>query len=69
MHAAIGDTLVIEGTYSGTPRRLGVITGLRHPDGSPPYMVRWLDSEHETLVFPGPDSRIITEGDKDHKDR
>ncbi|MBO3752739.1 DUF1918 domain-containing protein [Streptosporangiaceae bacterium NEAU-GS5] len=63
MHATIGDKLVIESTQGGSARRLGVITGLRHPDGSPPYVVHWLDAEHETLVFPGPDARIIPKDD------
>jgi hypothetical protein len=56
--AKVGDRLVEEGTHVGDPRRVGVITALRHDDGTPPYMVRWLDTEHEALVYPGPDSRI-----------
>jgi len=39
-------------------RRIGVVVKLRHPDDSPPYVVRWLDDGHEALVFPGPDARI-----------
>jgi hypothetical protein len=35
-----------------------VIIALRHGDGTPPYEVRWLDSGHEALVFPGPEARI-----------
>lgn len=48
----------MEGTHVGDRRRIGVVVELRHPDGSPPYMVRWLDDGHEALVFPGPDARI-----------
>ncbi|WP_431934323.1 DUF1918 domain-containing protein [Nonomuraea jabiensis] len=58
MKAAVGDLLVIEGARQGEPRRIGMIIALRHDDGSPPYDVRWLDEEHETLVYPGPDARI-----------
>jgi hypothetical protein len=58
MKATIGDRLVLEGTHVGDHRRVGVITSVRHEDGSPPYVVRWLDDGHEALVYPGPDSRI-----------
>jgi hypothetical protein len=58
MKAEVGDRLVVESTHLDEPRRVGIIVGLRHSDGSPPYVVRWLNEEHETLVFPGPDARI-----------
>lgn len=58
MKAHVGDRLVLEGTHVGDHRRIGVITELRHDDGTPPYVVRWLDDGHEALVFPGPDARI-----------
>jgi hypothetical protein len=58
MKAHVGDRLVVEGTHVGDPPRVGVITALRRPDGAPPYLVRWLDNEHEALVFPGPDARV-----------
>ena len=58
MKAHVGDRLIVEGTHQGDARRVGIITELRHPDGTPPYLVRWLDSEHEALVFPGPDARV-----------
>lgn len=58
MRAQLGDRLVLEGTHVGDPRRVGTIVGLRHPDGSPPYEVRWLDHGREALVFPGPDARV-----------
>jgi Domain of unknown function (DUF1918) len=58
MIAHVGDRLVLEGTHVGQPRRIGVITEVRHDDGTPPYVVRWLDDGHEALVFPGPDARV-----------
>ena len=58
MKAKVGDRLILEGTHVGDRRRYGVVLALRHDDGSPPYVVRWLDDGHEALVFPGPDSRI-----------
>jgi hypothetical protein len=58
MKAKVGDRLVLEGTHVGDRRRYGVVIGLRHEDGSPPYVVRWLDDGHEGLVFPGPDAHV-----------
>ncbi|GGM89368.1 hypothetical protein GCM10010106_40930 [Thermopolyspora flexuosa] len=59
MKAAVGDQIVIESMHLDEPRRIGTIVALRHEDGSPPYVVRWEGQEHETLVFPGPDARIV----------
>ncbi|WP_031171661.1 DUF1918 domain-containing protein [Streptosporangium roseum] len=58
MKAKVGDRLIVESTHLGEPRRIGIITGLHHPDGSPPYDVHWLDQEHEAMIFPGPGARI-----------
>jgi hypothetical protein len=58
MKAHIGDRLVLAGAHVGDVRRIGIIIEVRHPDGSPPYRVRWLDDDHEGLIFPGPDARV-----------
>lgn len=58
MKAHVGDRLILEGTHVGDRRRVGVITAVGHSDGTPPYTVRWLDNDHEALVFPGPDARV-----------
>jgi hypothetical protein len=58
MKAKVGDRLVEEGKHVGDHQRVGVVTALRHADGTPPYTVRWLDSGHEALVYPGSDARI-----------
>jgi hypothetical protein len=58
MKGQVGDRLVLEGTHVGDPRRVGVITEVRHRDGTPPYEVRWLGDDHRALVFPGPDAHI-----------
>jgi nitroimidazol reductase NimA-like FMN-containing flavoprotein (pyridoxamine 5'-phosphate oxidase superfamily) len=58
MRAHLGDQLVIESTKSGATRRDGEIVGLHHTDGTPPYDVRWSDTDEVTLVFPGPDAHI-----------
>ena len=58
MKAKVGDRLVINGTNLGDRRRVGIVTGVAHPDGSPPFVVRWLEDEHESVVFPGPTAHI-----------
>lgn len=60
MKAKTGDWLVIKGTTVGRPDQRGLITEIRSPDGSPPYVVRWLESGHTSTVFPGPDAFIVT---------
>jgi Domain of unknown function (DUF1918) len=60
MKAVIGDWVVVEGTHLSEPRRRGLIVEVHHPDGSPPYLVRWTDTDTETLFFPGPDARVLT---------
>ena len=60
MKAQPGDWLIVEGPTLNDHRREGLITKLRHIDGSPPYFVRWLDTDDLTLVFPGPDAHVET---------
>jgi len=58
MMARIGDRLVLDGRHLGDSRRVGVVMGVAHSDGTPPYQVRWLDSGRTTLVFPEAQARI-----------
>ncbi len=58
MHAAVGDRLVVRSNHVDGPVRDGEIIEVRHEDGSPPYVVRWSDTGHEALVFPGPDAEV-----------
>jgi len=58
MEAHVGDRLVPDGDH----HRVGVIIGLRNPDGSPPYVVKWLSDGHIALVFPGPYTRVVRGG-------
>ncbi len=56
--ARVGDTLLIEdGSVPGTAR-IGQIITVSSPDGSPPYRVRWLAGEYESLISPGPGARV-----------
>jgi len=58
MRARVGGWVVIEGRVLDEPRRQGQVIGLIHSDGSPPYQVRWVEDDHESIVFPGPGARI-----------
>ncbi|MFG2859209.1 DUF1918 domain-containing protein [Streptomyces sioyaensis] len=58
MKAHIGDQLVVESPTTGAMRRDGEIIGLHHADGTPPYDVRWSDTDEVTVIFPGPDAHI-----------
>ena len=58
MFATVGDRLVVRATHVDEPDRDGEILGVPHSDGGPPYLVRWFDTGHETLVFPGPDAFV-----------
>ncbi len=58
MQARVGDRIVIRGHHVGEPIRDGEILEVRGPEGGPPYIVRWEDSGHETLFFPGSDALI-----------
>jgi hypothetical protein len=48
----------VNGTHISDHERDGEILEVRGKDGTPPYVVRWHDTGHEALVFPGPDATI-----------
>ena len=56
MHASVGDRMVIQPHHLGEPPRDGEVLAVRGSDGGPPFVVRWSDTGHETLFFPGPDA-------------
>jgi hypothetical protein len=58
MQASTGDRIVIHGHRIGEPDRDCEVLEVRGPDGGPPYLVRWGDSGHESLFFPGPDASV-----------
>jgi uncharacterized protein DUF1918 len=55
MRAQVGDRLIVEGDET----RTGLIIGVPHADGSPPYVVRWLADGHIAMVSPGGFARIV----------
>ena len=59
MKASVGDTVVVESSVVAGAVRHGRVVEVRHPDGTPPFLVEWQDSGERTLVFPGPDTRVL----------
>ncbi len=57
MKAEMGDELVVESTEPMC-RRTGTIVGLKNADGSPPYLVHWVVGDYDSLIFPGPGTRM-----------
>ena len=58
MHAAKGDRLIVHSQHVDGPVRDAEILGVRGADGAPPFLVRWSDSGHESLFFPGADATV-----------
>lgn len=58
MKAYVGDRLIIE----GDTKRTGIVIGVPHADGSPPYVVRWLADGHIAMVSPDQYTMIIPAG-------
>lgn len=58
MKAAVGDRIIIKGHRVGEHDRNGEVLEVSHSDGSPPYRVRWEDTGHESLFFPGSDAVV-----------
>lgn len=61
MHAEVGNWLVVHGRHVDDAVREGLIVEVPHPDGSPPYMVHWLDEDRPSMVFPSSDATVLPE--------
>jgi hypothetical protein len=44
--------------HIGEPDRDAEVIDVRGLEGAPPYLIRWGDTGHETLFFPGPDATV-----------
>ena len=66
MEASVGDRIVIHGHRSGEPDRDGEIVAVEGAGGAPPYHVRWGDTGHTTVFFPGSDASIQHFGHAGH---
>lgn len=58
MKTTAGDRIVIHGHKVGEHDRDGEILEVRGDDGGPPYLVRWDDDGHESIIYPGTDAYI-----------
>jgi hypothetical protein len=56
--AEVGNWLVVHSRSVDVPTREGQIVEVPHADGSPPYVVHWLDQDRLSTVFPGPDTTV-----------
>ena len=54
----VWDWLTVPTDADGGHLRRGQVVAVPHPDGSPPYRVRWLDDDHESLLFPPPGTHV-----------
>ncbi|MBK9739957.1 MAG: DUF1918 domain-containing protein [Actinobacteria bacterium] len=59
MKAKVGDRLVVQGAHVSDHVREGVVLEVHGADGAAPYLVRWGDTGHESVVFPGPDTHVV----------
>jgi hypothetical protein len=60
MKAKVGDFLVVKGTTTERHDQHAEIIEVRSQDGTPPYVVRWLVTDHEATVYPGSDAVVVT---------
>jgi hypothetical protein len=65
MRAKRGDRVRVKGHHVGESDRCGEILETRGPDGTAPFVVRWDDSDHEVLLFPGSDA-VVEPLDESH---
>ena len=63
MKAKVGDRLVVHGAHVDDPWRDGEILEVHGEDGGPPYLVRWTDNGHESIVFPGTGTLVVSAQD------
>lgn len=68
MKAHPGDWIIMHSHTDGGPlRKAEVIT--TGADGAPPYTVRWIEDDRESVVFPGPDAQVLTSQEQTELDR
>lgn len=59
MKAHVGDRLLVLSRHVDDAVEEGEILEVHGADGQPPFLVRWAGGEHDSLVFPGPDARVL----------
>jgi Domain of unknown function (DUF1918) len=68
MKANVGDWLVVKSGTIGHRHLRGLITEVKSRDGGPPYRVRWLATDEQATVFPGPDAIVMTAAEQQAAD-
>ncbi len=63
MQAQSGDWLIVHSHNEAGHVRKAEILGT-HAAGQPPYTVRWLDEDKESIVFPGSDAQVVSADDQ-----
>jgi hypothetical protein len=58
MHASVGDRIVIRSQHEGEHDRDGEVLEVHGENGAPPFLVRWSDDGHTSLLFPSADAYI-----------
>jgi hypothetical protein len=58
MKASSGDRIIVRSVHEGEPDRDAEVLEVRGTDGGPPYLVRWSDTGHEALLYPGPETVV-----------
>ena len=58
MQANGGDQVVVKGRRIGEPNRTGEVLEARGPCDRGPFLVRWADDGHVSLLFPGTDTIV-----------
>ena len=58
MQASVSDRIIIRGCHSSDPTRDCEVLEVRGANGRPPYVVRWGDSGHEAILYPGTDAIV-----------
>ncbi|WP_166348637.1 DUF1918 domain-containing protein [Phytoactinopolyspora limicola] len=58
MQANIGDHIVVGAGQQGQRGREGEVVEVQGRGGTPPYIVRWIDTGKLALYFPGRDAHV-----------
>lgn len=59
MKGEAGDRIAILSRHLDESVRECEIVDVHGTEGGPPYVVRWLDTGHLGIFFPGPDARVV----------
>lgn len=60
MKASVGDRIVVASRRVDGHVRDGEVVELRHPDGTPPFVVRWSDTGQTSVFYPGVETRVVS---------